>query len=96
VDETQTLAMLGRDIFPCTGEILIKPLALPVLPEQASSCAAERGKARRGSIPVRAVPNNALEPTPTASARCAVQAAWKNVETPWVYRHPMSPWGEAS
>ena len=24
------------------------------------------------------------------------EAAWKNVEIPWVYRHPMSPWGSAS
>jgi hypothetical protein len=31
-----------------------------------------------------------------ACARCAVQAAWKHVATPWVYRHPLSPWSEAS
>ena len=33
-----------------------------------------------------------------ASARaslCAVKAVWKNVETPWIYRYPMSPWSEA-
>jgi hypothetical protein len=24
------------------------------------------------------------------------EAAWKNVAIPWVYRHPMSPWSEAS
>ena len=33
-----------------------------------------------------------MQVTATASARCAVQAAWENVETPWVYRHPMSRW----
>ena len=26
---------------------------------------------------------------------CAVKAVWKNVETPWIYRYPMSPWSEA-
>ena len=38
MDEPQTPAMLGWAIFPFTGKILIKPVAPPVLPEQASSC----------------------------------------------------------
>jgi hypothetical protein len=40
---------------------------------------------------VRAEPRTGADANSVRSVRR--EAAWKNVETPWVYRHPMSPWG---
>ena len=48
-----------------------------------------------GEFHPSAAPNHRLQATPSSLRSVRREAAWKNVETPWVDRYSMSPWREA-
>jgi len=55
-----------------------------------------RGAVVKAGFHTRGKPNNGLQATAYSVRSVRREVAWKNVETPWVYRHPRSRWSEAS